>query len=131
MFQNYMQCQTVIIYDINRKRQFYFCPPTRLPDFVATEISKVSKDLWPLLMHDCTHSKVNRPEAATIPVQQKKLLLKTLQDSQEKNLRRSIFLIKVPTQMFSCEYCEIFKNTFFEEHLRLLLNKHIIQDKKF
>ena len=61
----------------------------------------------------------------------KKLLLKTLQDSQEKNLRRSIFLIKVPTQMFSCEYCEIFKNTFFEEHLRLLLNKHIIQDKKF
>ena len=23
-----------------------------------------------------------------------------------------------PTQIFSCEYCEIFKNTFFEEHLR-------------
>ena len=76
MFQNYMQCQTVIIYDINRKRQFYFCPPTRLPDFVATEISKVSKVLWPLLMHDCTHSKVNRPEAATIPVQQKKATVK-------------------------------------------------------
>ena len=22
-------------------------------------------------------------------------------------------------QMFSCEYCEIFKNTYFEEHLRM------------
>ena len=47
-----MQCQAVIIYDINRKRQFYFCPPTRLPDFVAIEISKVRKDLWSLFMHD-------------------------------------------------------------------------------
>ena len=23
-----------------------------------------------------------------------------------------------PTQVFSCEHCEIFKNTYFEEHLR-------------
>ena len=23
-----------------------------------------------------------------------------------------------PTQVFSCEFCEIFKNTYFEEHLR-------------
>ena len=22
------------------------------------------------------------------------------------------------TQLFSCEYCEVFKNTYFEEHLR-------------
>ena len=25
-------------------------------------------------------------------------------------------LKKTPTQVFSCEYCEIFKNTYFEEH---------------
>ena len=25
---------------------------------------------------------------------------------------------ETPTQMFSCEYCEIFKNTYFEELLR-------------
>ena len=25
---------------------------------------------------------------------------------------------KNPTQMFSCEYCEIFKNTYFKKHLR-------------
>ena len=26
-------------------------------------------------------------------------------------------LKKTPTQVFSCEYYEIFKNTYFEEHL--------------
>ena len=25
---------------------------------------------------------------------------------------------ETPTQVFSCEYCEIFKNTYFEERLR-------------
>ena len=33
---------------------------------------------------------------------------KTLQNSQKNNL----------AQVFSCEFCEIFKNTFFTEHLR-------------
>ena len=28
------------------------------------------------------------------------------------------FIKKTPTQVFSREYCEIFKNTYFEEHLR-------------
>ena len=28
-------------------------------------------------------------------------------------------LLKIgTTQVFSCKYCEIFKNTYFEEHLR-------------
>ena len=29
----------------------------------------------------------------------------------------STLLIEAPTQVFSCEYCEIFKNTFFKEQL--------------
>ena len=38
---------------------------------------------------------------------------------------------EIPTQVLSCEYCEIFKNTYFEEHLRtaasvLLIIKLII-----
>ena len=38
---------------------------------------------------------------------------------------------KIPTQVLSCEYCDIFKNTYFEEHLRtaasiLLIIKLII-----
>ena len=28
---------------------------------------------------------------------------------------------ETPTQVFSCEYCKIFKNTFFAEHFRWLL----------
>ena len=37
-----------------------------------------------------------------------------------KRPRWSLFLIKfqIFRQVFSCEYCEIFKNTYFEEHLR-------------
>ena len=27
-------------------------------------------------------------------------------------------MLETPTQVFSCEYYEIFKNTYFEEHLR-------------
>ena len=30
-----------------------------------------------------------------------------------------ILLKETPTQVFSCEYCEIFKNIYFEEHLRM------------
>ena len=29
-----------------------------------------------------------------------------------------MFIKETPTQVFPCEYCEIFKNTYFEEHLR-------------
>ena len=29
----------------------------------------------------------------------------------------AIFTGKTPTQVFFCEYCGIFKNTYFEEHL--------------
>ena len=38
----------------------------------------------------------------------KKVLVKVLQISQEK---------ESPTQVFSCQICEIFKNSNFEEHL--------------
>ena len=33
-------------------------------------------------------------------------------------IRHATFLIETLTQMFSCEYCEAFKNTCFEEHLQ-------------
>ena len=39
---------------------------------------------------------------------------------------------EIPTQVLSCEYCEIFKNTYFEEHLQtaasvLLIKKLLIK----
>ena len=32
---------------------------------------------------------------------------------------------EVLTQVFSCEFCEIFKNTFFTEHLRATASERI------
>ena len=50
--------------------------------------------------------------------------LEILQNSQENTCVRVSFLIKLQvlkketlTQVFSCEFCEISKNTFFREHL--------------
>ena len=47
-----------------------------------------------------------------------------------KHLCWSLFLIKLqarrpktPIQMFSCEICEILRNTYFEEHLRTTTSK--------
>ena len=34
-----------------------------------------------------------------------------------ESLFNKILLKGTPTQVFSCEYCKIFKNTYFEEHL--------------
>ena len=31
---------------------------------------------------------------------------------------------ETPTQVFSCEYCKIFKNSYFKEHLQTAAPKH-------
>ena len=56
----------------------------------------------------------------------KKVFLKISQNSQEKICARVSFLINFVTketlaQVFSCEFCEIFKNTLFIENLLWLL----------
>ena len=63
----------------------------------------------------------------------RKVFLEILQNSQENTCSRVSFLIELQastcnvikketlTQMFFCEFCEIFKNTFFLEHLQGLL----------
>ena len=68
-------------------------------------------------------------EAATRVVLCEKVFLKILQNSQENTCARASFLIKLQAwvcnfiekdtliQVFSCEFCEISKNTFFKEHL--------------
>ena len=45
----------------------------------------------------------------------KKLFLKT---------SCNLILKNIPTQVFFYEYCEIFKNTYFEEHLRTAASEH-------
>ena len=61
----------------------------------------------------------------------KMVFLKISQNSHEKTYARVSFLIKLQAcnfikketlaQMFSCEFCEVVKNTFFIEHLWWLL----------
>ena len=68
-------------------------------------------------------------EAATGGVLKSKVFLKISQHLQEKKCVGAFFnnvasrgpanLIKeILWQVFSCEYCELFKNTYFEKHLR-------------
>ena len=61
----------------------------------------------------------------------KKVILKISQNSQENSYVIVSFLIKLQSeaynftknetlvQTFSCEFCEIFKNTYFIKHLRV------------
>ena len=66
-------------------------------------------------------------EAATRGVWCKKMFVEIWQNSQENTCARASFLIKLQaynfikketlTQVFSCEFCKIFKNTYFTEHL--------------
>ena len=64
-------------------------------------------------------------EAATGGVLLKKVFLKILQN-------RKIFLNKVvgSPQVFSCEFCEIFKNNYFVEHLQMAASKSEINPEK-
>ena len=39
-------------------------------------------------------------------------------------LRTATLLKKTLTQVFSCEYCEIFKNTYYEELLGTAASEH-------
>ena len=57
----------------------------------------------------------------------KKVFLKFFQISQETGLRSQAcnFIKKVtPAQVFSCEFCEIFENSFFAEHLWVSASAH-------
>ena len=40
-----------------------------------------------------------------------------------KHICSSLYLIKLQARVFSCEYCQIFKNTFFKEHLQMTASK--------
>ena len=46
------------------------------------------------------------------------MFLKTSQNSQESDHQSHFIKKESLTQVFSCEFCEISKNTFFTEHLR-------------
>ena len=58
----------------------------------------------------------------------KKVLLKILQNSQENICARVCFLRKLQASGVFSEFCEIFKNTYFTEHLWWLLLKEVMSN---
>ena len=59
-------------------------------------------------------------------------VLKNFAKFTGKSLCRKIFLNKVAgsLQVFSCEFCEIFKNNYFVEHLQMAASKSEINPEK-
>ena len=92
------------------------------------------------IFHFLSYSSHGTIEAVVRRCSIKKVFLKISQISQEETCARDSFLIRLLqacnfikkealSQVFSCEICEIFKNTFFIEHLWwLLLLLHSEQD---
>ena len=60
---------------------------------------------------------MNFSEAATGGVLIKKAVLKIFGKIHRNVAGLQLFNKETPTQMFSSEYCDIFKNTYFEGHL--------------
>ena len=90
---------------------------------------------WESTVFECVET---RTEAVAQKCSFKKVFLEIWQNSQENTCARASFLMKLLvkannfikketdtnvmlTQMFSCEFCEIFKNIFLTEHLHWLL----------
>ena len=67
------------------------------------------------------------------------VFFKNSQNSHEKHMCQSLFIKKheglikneTPTQVVSCEFCKIFKNTYFEENLRTATSAVNYFRKKF
>ena len=105
--------------ELLRKRQL-----VNINVLIKCQKQKSFRILWKILL---------TTEAATRNVLYRKVFLEILRNSQENTLVRVSFLIKLQAsvcdfiknktlaQVFFCEFCEVSKNTFFTEHLWLLL----------
>ena len=69
---------------------------------------------------------IHRSEAVIKRVLQKRPVSKNLAIFTGKHLRWSPVLTNL--QAFSCEYCKVFKNTYFEKHQRMTASRyHLLQ----
>ena len=94
------------------------------------QIPKFGKTVYTLWSEiEMMIKKVRRDRSSRQRCSIKKLLIKISQYSQENTyvgfvaglISCNFIKKKTPTQVFSCEYCEIFKNSFFMEHIWWLL----------
>ena len=71
-------------------------------------------EIWLIQLPYC---EVNFSRSSHQSCSMKKSILRNFTKFKGKHLCQSLFLIKTLAQVFSCEFCEISKNTFFTEHL--------------
>ena len=97
---------------------------------VRSHFNRVTDPQATTLLKRDSNTGILQLKVATRGVLWKKLFLKISQNSQKNTSARVSFLIKLQASelqlykketlalVFSWEFCEIFKNTFFTEHLR-------------
>ena len=97
---------------------------------VRSHFNRVTDPQATILLKRDSNTGILQLKVATRGVLWKKLFLKISQNSQKNTSARVSFLIKLQASelqlykketlalVFSWEFCEIFKNTFFTEHLR-------------
>ena len=120
LYMKVMQCQSF-------EGQQCICTPSSLTKKQLHQHLKLKKIDWQLVNWNYSYSmlqKVQEKEAATRGVLWKKVFLEISQNSQENTCVRASFLIKhqacnfikkeALAQVFSCEFCEISKSTFFQ-----------------
>ena len=71
------------------------------------------------------------PEGVVQRCSVKKMFIEISQKSQENTCVRVSFLMKMtPAQVFSYEFCEMFKNILFKEHLRATASDYTFIERK-
>ena len=91
---------------------------------------KTNTTLPPVLLVTKSNTNLCRVGATTVEILKKKMFLKTLQSSQD-NISVGVSFLRgeacnflkkeTPTQVLSCEFCKIFKNTFLQNSSGQLL----------
>ena len=81
--------------------------------------------VWSMLKKE--KKKEKKEEAVIQRCSVKKVFLEISQNSQENTCARVFFFIKKETlaQVFSCEFCEISKNTFYYRTPLLVASRHV------
>ena len=103
-----------------KKRLQHSCLPLKLAKFLKVP-SFTEKFRWLLLtFNSCFHSSSGQKQVWLSAINTRFSWKKYLLPRKSRSSQRRCSVkegMQRPAQVFSCEYCEIFKNTYFEKHL--------------
>ena len=104
-----------------KKRLQHSCLPVKLAKFLKTPFFK--EEFWWLLLtfNSCLHKNSGQKQVWPSVINTRFSWKKNLLPRKSRISQRRCFVeegMQRPAQVFfSCEYCEIFKKTYFEKHL--------------